>query len=418
MLDRMRHWARRAAALPARHRWLKSRPVLFGAAFVLLLLAIALWPRAIEVDLAVVRRGMLSVTVDEEGETRVRERYVVSAPVSGEIRRIELEPGDPVEAGRTVLAQLRPSSPTPLDARLRAEAEAQVLAAQAALKRSRAEHARTAALAARAQQQYERLQRLSGEGAVSRDALDAQHAQARAASEALQSAEFAVAQSEHELGAARARLIEAAPGADRADIPVLAPVDGLVLKRYRESRTVVPAGEPLLELGDVRELEIVSDLLSSDAVRVSAGDAVLIEQWGGGRTLRGRVRRVEPAGFLKISALGVEEQRVNVIVDFIDPAQAASELGDAYRVEVRIVVWEQADTLKVPVGALFRQGDDWAVFVAEGRRARLRRIELGHRNSEEAQVLSGLGAGDRTVLYPPDELQDGARIVARRPGRQ
>jgi HlyD family secretion protein len=412
-MSRVRESIRKIPDFFGRFKFLRKRSVLLGAAGVAVLLAVALWPRASEVDLSAATTGTLMVTVDEEGETRVHERYTVSAPVSGEIRRIELEPGDRVEAGRTVLAQLRPSSPAPLDARVRAESEASVHAAQAALGRARAERERAAAVSARSQARHERLQQLFAEQVISRDTLETQQADAQATREALRSAEFAVSQARHQLTAASARMIQDAPDPQTGDIVVLAPVDGVVLKRLHESRSVVSAGAVLIEIGDVRQLEIVSDLLSSEAVKVSAGDAVLIEQWGGGKTLRGRVRRVEPAGFLKISALGVEEQRVNVIIDFEDPAEAWKALGDAYRVEVRVVIWQRPDVLKLPIGSLFRAGDDWAAFVADGGRARLRKLEIGQRNSREAQVLGGLRKGERVVLYPSDDLRDGARIVPR-----
>lgn len=392
---------------------LKNRRIWLIAAGLAVLLAIALWPRATEVDLAEVTKGRLRVTVDEEGETRVRDRYVVSAPAAGELGRIELEPGDPVDGGRTVVAHLRPSAPTPLDARTRAESSATAEAAEAALERARAERERAAAVADRAQQRHERLQRLWESRSITRDALEAQEADARTARAALDAAERAVDQTRHELEAARARLVQGTPDPQTGELTLVAPVDGVVLQRHHESQTVVAAGEPLLDVGDPGRLEIVSDLLSSEAVRVTPGDAVLIEHWGGDETLRGRVRHVEPAGFLKVSALGVEEQRVNVVVDLEDPENAYARLGDAYRVEVRIVTWERDAVIKAPVGALFRRSEDWAVFVDDDGRARLRTLQIARRNSEEAQVLKGLRAGDRVVLYPPDTLEDGTRITPR-----
>jgi len=230
---------------------------------------------------------------------------------------------------------------------------------------------------------------------------------------AMGAAEFAVAQARHDLEAARARLVGERAAAAGRDVVLRSPVDGVVLRRHRESQSVVPAGERLLEIGDPRRLEIVTDLLSSDAVKVAPGDAVLIEQWGGGRTLHGRVRRVEPAGFTKVSALGVEEQRVNVILDFADPQEAWRALGDGYRVEVRVVTWRGEDVLKVPTGSLFRRGEEWALFVAVEGRARLRTVRLGARNGAEAQILSGVEAGERVVRFPPDTLQDGDRITER-----
>jgi HlyD family secretion protein len=185
-----------------------------------------------------------------------------------------------------------------------------------------------------------------------------------------------------------------------------------VLKRLRESASVIPVGEPLLEIGDPASLDIVSDLLSTDAVRVRRGAQVIIDQWGGGQPLSGRVRRVEPSGFMKVSALGVEEQRVNVIVDFADEVEPA-QLGDAYRVEVRIVTWREESVLKVPIGALFRRGQDWGVFRVDEGRAREQKVEIGQRNDREAQVLNGLTEGQSVILHPPDTLGDSARVRIR-----
>jgi HlyD family secretion protein len=204
-----------------------------------------------------------------------------------------------------------------------------------------------------------------------------------------------------------------APGSTNAAVEIRAPVDGVVLKRFRESSTVVAPGEPLLEIGDPDQIEIVADLLSTDAVRVPPGAAVLIEQWGGGHALSGRVRRVEPSGFMKVSALGVEEQRVNVIIDFDDPAAASRALGDGYRVEVRIVIWQDANALMAPSGCLFRQGDAWAVFVVDEGVARLQPVELGRRNQSAGQILGGVSAGQTLILHPPDTLTDGMRVTVR-----
>jgi HlyD family secretion protein len=262
-----------------------------------------------------------------------------------------------------------------------------------------------------ARSELQRLRALASERIVSAQALETQESAVRSAEDALKAAEFAVDTATYQVEQARARLLS---GSSRgAPIDVRAPVDGVVLKRLRESESVVPAGDPLLELGDPRNLEIVSDLLSTDAVRVRAGQPAWIEQWGGDDALRGRVRRVEPSGFMKISALGVEEQRVNVVVDFDGPPESRPPLGDNYRVELRIVVWETGDAVKVPASALFRRGEKWAVFVAEGGRARLREIEVGRRNGLTAQVLKGLDAGAHVIVHPPDTLSDGARIKAR-----
>jgi HlyD family secretion protein len=391
-------------------RILRNPRLIAVVLIVAVILVAALWPSAIEVDVATVARGPMQVTIDEEGETRVRDRFVVSAPVMGRVERIELEPGDPVVRGKTVVARLTPAAAPLIDPRTQGELSAAVEAARAVVGQARAERDRAAAALARAQSTARRLETLLKSGAISGDELEAAQTTFKTAEEALRAAEFSVARAEHELELARARLRPSQPGGRTVD--VVAPVDGVVLKRLRESASVVPIGEPLLELGDPANLEIVSDLLSTDAVRVSRGDTVLIEQWGGSHALEGRVRRVEPSGFMKVSALGVEEQRVNVIIDFTDENESAS-LGDGYRVEVRIVVWRDDSVLKVPVGSLFRRGDDWAAFVVENGRARLQVVQLGQRNDREGQVINGLSEGQTVVLHPPDTLTDGRRVRRR-----
>ena len=255
-----------------------------------------------------------------------------------------------------------------------------------------------------------RQEALAEAGVISGDDLERAQTTVRTAEEEQRAAVFALARTEFELQLARARLTPSTAGGRTVD--VVAPVDGVVLKRLRESASVVPVGEPLLEIGDPAALEIVADLLSTDAVRVAPGNAVVIEQWGGGQPLDGRVRRVEPSGFMKISALGVEEQRVNVIIDLVDP-RVARRLGDAYRVEVRVVVWRDDATVKVPIGGLFRRGEGWAAFLVREGRARLQAVQLGQRNDREAQVLEGLSEGDTVVMHPTDTLADGTRVEVR-----
>jgi HlyD family secretion protein len=382
---------------------------------VLAILAAALWPESVEVDVARVERGPLRVTIDEEGETRVRERFVVSAPVAGRLQRIELEPGDPVVRGQTVLARLTPAPPTLLDVRTQAELAAAAEAARAAAGQARAERERASAALERARSLLRRQEGLAEAGAISRDELEATQTSVRTAEEALRAAEFNVNRAEFDVQMARARLQPAAPSGTGRTIDILSPIDGVVLKQVRESESVVQPGEPLLEVGDAGRLEVVADLLSTDAVQVPPNARVLIEQWGGGHAIEGRVRRVEPSGFMKVSALGVEEQRVNVIIDFVDLEAAARSLGDSYRVEVRIVVWESDDVLKVPVGVLFRRGADWAVFRIDEGRARTEAVTIGQRNATDAQVTQGLEEGARVVLHPPDTLRDGVRVVERPP---
>lgn len=376
------------------------------------LVAVALWPETVPVDVATVSRGPLVVTVDEEGRTRVRDRFVVSAPVAGRVLRIELEPGDTVKRGE-VVARVRAETPPLLDARSRAEAAAAVESARAAVGRARAEEQRARTTAEQARRDLARVRELARNELTTQREIDASESNAQAAQDALSAAGYAVRTAASELERAQARLAPSPPEIEGRVVEVRAPAAGVILKRVRESESVVPAGDPLLEIGDPNRLEIVADLLSTDAVRVRSGARAMIEQWGGARELAAKVRRVEPSGFTKISALGVEEQRVNVILDFVDPAEAWAALGDAYRVEVRVVLWEAADVLKVPTSALFRDREAWAVYVVDGDRARKTTIDLAHQAGQEAEVLSGLAEGARVVEHPSDTLTDGARVEER-----
>lgn len=375
----------------------------------------AFMPKPLEVATATVERGFLRITLDEEGQTRVRDRYVVSAPVDGKVLRIEHEPGDTVRSGSTILARFQPSRPGFLNSRTRAEAQARVARSEAQVERARVELDRANAELDHAEAELARHEQLHAEGLMADNRLEAARLRAVTASEAVRGAESAIVVSELELERARTSLIEAgATGTDQGDVIVLrSPISGVVLQRLRESESVVPSGEPLIEVGDPEDLEIVSDMLSMDAVQIDPGDPVLIEQWGGETTLRGVVRQVEPFGFTKISALGVEEQRVNVIVDFEDPRAAWEALGDGYRVEIRVVVWETDNSLKVPSSSLFRNGDDWAVYVIdELSLARLREVRIGRRNALEAEVLAGLEQGDQVIAYPGDSIEDGMEVLA------
>ncbi len=393
-------------------RLLLNPRLLSAAAAVGGLLAVALWPRAALVEVASVSRGPLVVTVDEEGVTRVRDRYIVSSPVAGRILRIELEPGDAVTRGQ-IVARLRAEAPPLLDERTRAEAQAAAESARAALGRARADEQRIRATLVQLQRELGRIRELAQSRVVSSQELEAREADAKVAEELVNAAVFAVQASTSELQRANARLAPTNPDRVGRVVTVNAPVDGVVLKRVRESESMVPAGDPLLEIGDPHRLEIVSDLLSTDAVRVKPGARAIIEQWGGDQTLAATVRRVEPAGFTKISALGVEEQRVNVVLDFVDPSAASAALGDAYRVEVRIVIWEAPAVLKVPTSALFREGDRWAAYRVDGDRARRTLVGVGHQTGREAEVTSGLSDAAPVILHPGDTLTDGARVKPR-----
>lgn len=393
-------------------RLLRNRRLWLGVVVVAALAAVALWPKTAPVETAVLARGPLMTTIDEEGRTRVRDRFVVAAPVAGRVLRIELEPGDLVHAG-DIVARVRPEVPPLLDARSRAEATAALESARAAVGRVRADEQRAREVLAQAERELARTKQLVAESLATRQLLDARDADVRAATEQVNAASFAARASEADVARAQARLAPAPAEAGARVVTVTSPVDGVVLKRVRESETVVPAGDPLLEIGNPRQLEVVVDLLSVDAVRVQPGTRVLVEQWGGTGTIAARVRRIEPSGFTKVSALGVEEQRVNVILEFTEAGGAWTALGDGYRVEARLVTWESADVLTVPTGALVRAGDQWAVFVVRNGRAEQQVLTLGHQNGQQAEVVSGVDAGAVVVLHPGDMLQSGARVQPR-----
>jgi HlyD family secretion protein len=396
-------------------RLLTDRRLVLSAVVIGSLTAVALWPRAVMVDLATVSRGPLVVTIDEEGRTRVRDRFVVTAPVTGRVLRIELEPGDRVARG-TVIAHVRPESPPLLDARTRAEATAALASADASVGHARAEEQRARAALAQAQRELTRTHRLTGAGVTTAQDLDVREADVSLAEEAVKAAEFAVRAAVADVERARARLANAAPDVAGVTIAVRAPVDGVVLQRLRESESVVPAGEPLVEIGDPEQIEVVADLLSTDAVRVKPGARATIEQWGGETALDAVVRRVERAGFTKVSALGVEEQRVNVVLDFVGSGEECALLGDGYRVETRIVLWEAPRVLKVPTNALFREGTRWAVYVVSGGRARRTFVEIGHQTGQEAEVLDGVSEGMTIIVHPGDLVRDGGRVAVRSQG--
>lgn len=380
-------------------------------------LFVALRPQPVGVDLAQVDRGGLEVTVDEDGRTRLKERYVVSSPLDGRLLRIELDPGDPVEAGETLLATIEPTDPELLDPRQREEAEMRVRAAEAAVRRSDQDLVRANAALELAQVEFGRLrQAYEAGGATDQERDEASLIEQTRLAER-RSAEFSRDIAEFELGQARAALVRVQSDAERAPdesrFTVLAPISGRVLRLFQESTAVVTAGTPLIEIGDPANLEIEVDVLSSDAVRVEPGDRVIVEHWGGPAPLGGVVRIVEPSGFTKVSALGVEEQRVNVIIDLLDPPEARRSLGDAFRVEARIVVDDADDALRVPVSALFRSGGQWSCFVVVEGRAGVRRVEIGRMNTDHAEVTGGLREGELVVLYPSDRVREGVRVRAR-----
>jgi HlyD family secretion protein len=386
-----------------------------GAAIIVgLLLVVAFRPQPIPIDLAPVIRGEMSVTVRDEGRTRVRNEYIISAPVGGQLLRIERKPGAAVSAGE-IVARILPSDPSLLDVRSRAELEASVRSAEAALALAQAELDRAEAQLEFAQMESERVSRLRFDDLAPIEAYDRARLQLRVAETNQKSALENTRIREAELAAAQARLVET--GGDRNDgfvVTVAAPISGRVMSVLQESASVISGGAEIMTLADPEDLEVVAEFISTDAVEVLPGAPAFIENWGRNRSpLRGQVRLVEPYGFLKVSALGVEEQRVNVIVDFVGSPEEWSNLGHGYRVDVAVVTWEAADVLQVPVAALFRDAGSWAVFRVVNGVARHTPVEIGRSNGRHAQVLSGVEQGELTVLYPGEQLADGVRVTER-----
>ena len=377
-------------------------------------LAFAFWPAAISVDLVTAQRAPLEVTIEGEGETRVREVYVVSAPIGGQALRIDAHVGDEVVAGDTVLAVIQPEAPTLLDMRSEAEARAAVDTALAAKAQAEADLQRSRAELAFAEADLGRIRKLYETKTVAKRTLDVAERAERTARAAQRTAEATLSMRASELEQARARLITAAEGGatSQPSVQVRAPVSGRVLRVTHESEGVVHAGEALAEIGDPGDLEIVVDLLSTDAVQVAAGQRVRIEEWGGAEPLEGLVRRVEPLGVTKVSALGIEEQRVNVIIDLLTPHDEWRALGHGYQVLARIVVSE-GEALVAPLSALFRTGTAWSVFVVEDGRARQREVRVGRLNRSSAEILDGITKGDRLIAHPNDRISDGVRVAPR-----
>jgi HlyD family secretion protein len=365
------------------------------------------------VETGVVGRGPLTVHVSEEGKTRIRNRYIVAAPVAGNMRRVVLKPGDPVEAGVTVITTIEPVAAPLLDPRARTQAEAVVAMHEAS--RQRAAESLQAAHAALklAESDRDRMRSVTYDGTLSDSDRDRMEAEASIKAAEVRAMEFSLQVIDYELAQARAVLERPADGGAGNLIEVKSPVSGRVLNVMQESETVAAPGMAILEIGDPADLEIEAEILSRDAVAIQPGDPVEIEQWGGEESLKARVRRVEPAAFTKISALGVEEQRVIVLCDLLDPPESAQALGDRFRVEVRVAVWHDDDVLVAPAGALFREGNACKTFIHQNGRARLTAIDAGRSDGRLTQVLSGLNEGDKLLLHPPDTVVDGSRVVTR-----
>ncbi len=383
-------------------------------------ISLAFRPRAVAVDLARVESGPLELTVRDEGETRVVDVFVLSAPITGRLRRVEIEPGDRVKRGETVIAEIEPTDPDLLDPRSEAEARAQLSAADSAAKLARAELERAEAELEFARSEVERSRELARDGTLSVRDLEEAETTLKGRIAALAAAQANVQVRDYELKRVRAQLLSPEELQQRREncgcVVLSSPIDGRVLRVLRESEGVVRAGTGLVEIGDPVQLEIVVDLLSMDAVRVEPGQSAYIRNWGGDAPLDARVQRVEPFGFTKVSALGIEEQRVNVVLDLVSPETQWERLGHGYQVDVAIVLWSSDEALKIPLTALFRNGKAWAVFVREDGRAVARDVEVGHRTASEAEILGGLAAGDEIVVYPSEGVAPGVSIVGRDQG--
>jgi HlyD family secretion protein len=380
-------------------RWLPYA----GAVVLVALIVAGLWPRPLPVETARAAVGALRATVNEEGKTRIKQRYLVSAPVAGQLRRIPFKAGAEVRVGETVLAVIDPLSPTLLDARTRTAAQAKRDTAVANLEKARAGQHFAAS-------ELRRFEKLHAQKMVSVQELETAQLREAFAAKEQAAAESALRQTEAEL-AEFATIAPAGTNTLSDPVEVKAPVNGRVLHVFEENSRVVAAGTPVMDIGDPADIEVAVEVLSRDGAAIPPGTPVELEQWGGGEPLRAKVRLVEPAAFTKVSALGVEEQRVYVVADLLTPPDQRRNVGDNFRVEAKIIVWEASDALKVPAGALFRKGEQWATFVVADGRARLRIVKTGRSSGTETQVLEGLKEGEEVILYPGSRVRDGQRVT-------
>lgn len=394
--------------------WKKVIPWAIGIGLLVAIVS-GLRPRPLQVETATIENGPLTVSVLEEGKTRIRHRYIISPPIAGFLNRIPLRAGERIEAGKTVLATIQPQQAAFLDPRSRAEAQARLKGTEAAKLQRETQVERARMALDLAEKEMGRMKTLRNTGAVAAREWDIAENQASLLGRELRAAEFALQVAEFERAQAEAALVQTdSPGGTASKpIEIVAPVNGYVLNVHEESARTVAAGTPLMEVGDPADIEAEIELLSSDAVGVRVGAEVSIEQWGGDQPLRGRVSLVEPGGFTKVSALGVEEQRVKVRVEFVDPLPAGISFGDRYRVEARITTWRADSVPRVPTGALFRKGNDWMVFAIEGGKARAAKLDIAHQNGAFAEVRGGLATGATVILHPPDSLVEGAMVEAK-----
>ena len=388
--------------------------VIAVAAIAVAAIVYGFWPTPVEVDTAIVERGSFEITVNDDGETRIREKYIVTSPVAGKLQRVELQEGDIIRQGETPLVRIEPRDPDPLDARSQAESEARVRAAEANKQVAEARRVQAEEAAKLARDIYDRSLELIQKDTIAQEEFDRSEHGWRMAEADLRSADFSVQVANFELQLAKAALVHTNPDAVEDLNPVMvirAPIDGRVLRVFTEDAGVVAPGVQIMELGDPRDLELEIDVLSSAAVRIKPGANVHIEHWGGDGALEGIVRMVEPAAFLKISALGVEEKRVNIIADFREPFEDRQTLGDGYRIEARIVVDTAEEVVKVPAGALFRHNGAWHVYKVETGRAALQHVDVGKSNGEETEIRKGLTPSDVVILHPTDKVAHGVRIA-------
>ncbi len=402
--------------------WIKRLFLLMLVICIGVAIVIAFLPKPIKVDVEVVQSGPMEVSVRDDGRTRIRERYVISTPIAGRLRRINLNVGDAVTAGQTVVASMEPTSPTLLDPRAQAQAQARVKAAQGRLARAKSDLTRIRIELKQAVADLERQKDLNRRGAATTSKLDDAQLKVDTKSEDVKAAQLMEDIAKYELELEQAGLLHVSRE-QRSDeessekttpaFEITSPITGRVLGVMQESSAVVSPGASLLEIGDPLDLEVVVDVLSSDAVRILPGQVAWFEQWGGTEPLRGVVRLVEPSGFTKISALGVEEQRVNVVLDFIGSLSERLSLGDGYRVEARVVIWEDEATLTVPTGAIFRSEESWAVFLEKNGVAHLQHVTVGETNDLRVEIRDGLKTGDQVILYPDDKIADGTLIELR-----
>jgi HlyD family secretion protein len=370
-------------------------------------------PKPIAVETVAVSRGLLQVVIEEEGKTRLKDRFEISAPVAGNLCRLDWKVGDPVKAGQQ-LCEITPLKSVLLDSRSKAKAEDRVAAAKASLRSTKAKVMADVASTEFAQSEYHRIKQIYDKKLISRSALERAESEQRRADATLESSRFAAETARYSLAEARNALSQfdtqgKEMSGDR--VVIHSPVDGQILAIYKESEGTVSAGQVLMEIGDAGTLEVMAEVLSADAVRIQVGMDVEFERWGGEQPLTGQVRVIEPTGFTKVSALGVEEQRVRVIVDITSPIEQWTRLGDGYHVDTKFILWQKDDVLQIPENALFRYEDGWAVFVAgEDKRAELRIVKPGKRSGLYAQILSGLNAGENVITHPDELIEDGRQI--------